>query len=53
MQYFISGIIFILIISFINCEDRRTIFANNIKNNIESMKKPEKTEKLIKNFDNK
>ena len=45
-------LLFMLTFSFIYCEDRRKLFAENIKNSILSLNKPQDTKELIDSFDN-
>ena len=47
------GIFLILTITLITCEERRVTFANNIKNNIQSLTIPTGTKDLVNNFSNK
>ena len=43
--------IILLMVSFIICEDRRTVFANNIKSYTKSKSKPNGIENVVKNFE--
>ena len=45
--------IFFIVISFINCLDKREIFAENIRKNIEALTKPARTNELVYDFKNK
>ena len=49
----LSMMILFFTLSFINCETKREIFAENIRKIAQSIKMPQEAKNLVKNFDNK